>query len=61
MQNEKPQVNKQVLTDEKLDEIDFQLEQSPQKSLRRLAQQVRLSKSSVQIPKKEIPGTNYRK
>ena len=33
----------------KLDEIRFRLEQSPQKSLRRLAQQVGVSKSSVQI------------
>ena len=40
MQNKKPQVNKRVLTEEKLDEIGFRLEQSPQKSLRRLVQQV---------------------
>ena len=33
MQNKKPQVNKRVLTDEKLDEIGFRLEQIPQKSL----------------------------
>ena len=49
----KPQVNKRVLTDEKLDEIGFLLEQSPQKSLRRLAQQVGVSKSSVQISDKK--------
>ena len=49
MQNKKPQVNKRVLTDE----INFRLEQSPQKSLCRLAQQVGVSKSSVQVPKKK--------
>ena len=52
MQNKNPQVNKRVLTDEKLDEIGFRLEQSPQKSLCRLAQQVGVSKS-VQIPEKK--------
>ena len=31
MQNKKPQVNKRVLTNEKLDEIGCQLEQSPKK------------------------------
>ena len=49
VQNKKPQVNKRVLTEEKLDEIGFRLEQSPKKSLRRLAQQVGVSKSSVQL------------
>ena len=48
VQNKKPQVNKLVLTEEKLDEIGFRLEQSPQKSLCQLAQQVGVSKSSVQ-------------
>ena len=42
-----------VLTDEKLDEIGFRLERSPQKSLCRLAQQVGVSKTSVQIPEKK--------
>ena len=41
------------LTEEKLDEIGFRLEQSPQKSLRRLAQQVGKSKTSVQISDKK--------
>ena len=49
MQNKNRQVNKRVLTDEKLDEIGFRLEQSLQKPLRRLAQQKGVSKSSVQI------------
>ena len=53
MQNKKHQMNKRVLTDEKLDEIGFHLVQSPQISLCRLAQQVGVSKSSVQIPKKK--------
>ena len=53
MQNKKPQVNKRVLTDEKVDEIVFRVEQTPQKSLCRIAQQVGVSKSSVQIPKKK--------
>ena len=30
MQNKKPQVNKRVLIDDKLNEIGFQLEQNPQ-------------------------------
>ena len=53
MQNKKPQVNKRVLTDEKLEEIGFRLEQSPKKSLCRLGQQVGVSKSSVQISDKK--------
>ena len=52
MQNKKPQVNKQVLTD-KLDEIRFRLQQSPQKPLRLLAQWVGVSKFSVQISDKK--------
>ena len=47
MQNKKPQLNKRVLTHEKLDEKGFRLEHSPQKYLRRVAQQVGVSKSSV--------------
>ncbi|PSN57363.1 hypothetical protein C0J52_02895 [Blattella germanica] len=46
--NKKPRVNKRVLTEEKLDEIAFRLEISPRKSLRRLAQEVGVSKTSVQ-------------
>ena len=53
VQNKKPQVNKRVLAGEKLDEIGFRLEQSPQKSLRQLAQQVGVSKSSIQISDKK--------
>ena len=53
MQNKKPQVNKRVLTDEKLDEIGLRLEQSQQKSLCRLALQVGMSKSSVQLPEEK--------
>ena len=47
VQNKKPQVNKRALTDDKLDEIGFLLEQIPQKSLRRLTQQIGVPKSSV--------------
>jgi hypothetical protein len=36
-----------VLTEEKLDEIRARLEHTPQKSLRRLAQETSISKSSV--------------
>ena len=60
VQNKKPQVNKRVLTEEKLDEIGFRLEQSPQKSLRRLAQQVGVSKSSVQLATKLLKLKPYK-
>ena len=40
-------MNKRVLTEGTLDEISFRLERRPQKSMRRLAQEVGVSKISV--------------
>ena len=53
MQNKKPQVYKWVLSDEKLHKMGFRLEQCPKKSLHQLAEQVGVSKSSVQISDKK--------
>ena len=52
-------MNKRVLTDEELDETGFRLEQSPQKSLRRLAQQIGVSESSVQHATKLLKLNSY--
>ncbi|PSN54401.1 hypothetical protein C0J52_21885 [Blattella germanica] len=56
----KPRVNKRVLTEEKLDEIAFRLEISPRKSLRRLAQEVGVSKTSVQHATKLLKLKPYK-
>ena len=58
--NKKPRVNKRVLTEEKLDEIAFRLEISPRKSLRRLAQEVGVSKTSVQHATKLLKLKPYK-
>ncbi|PSN46547.1 hypothetical protein C0J52_19601, partial [Blattella germanica] len=58
--NKKPRVNKRVLTEEKLDEIAFRLEISSRKSLRRLAQEVGVSKTSVQHATKLLKLKPYK-
>ena len=45
--NKKKRIRKRVLTEEKLDEIGERLEHTPTKSLRRLGQEARISKSSA--------------
>ncbi|KAJ4428890.1 hypothetical protein ANN_25883 [Periplaneta americana] len=51
---------RRVLTEEKLDEVGARLEHSPRKSLRRLAQEVNISKTSAFVATKLLKLKPYR-
>ncbi|KAJ4434323.1 hypothetical protein ANN_22880 [Periplaneta americana] len=58
--NKKHVQQRRVLTEEKLDEVGTRLEQSPRKSLRHLAQEVNISKTSAFMATKLLELKPYR-
>jgi hypothetical protein len=50
--DKKPHRKRTVLTEDKLDNIGARLEASPRKSLRRIAQETRVSETSARTAKK---------
>lgn len=58
--NKKHVRQRRVLTEEKLDEVGARLEHTPQKSLRRLAQEVNISKSAAFVATKLLKLKPYK-
>ncbi|XP_069673339.1 uncharacterized protein [Periplaneta americana] len=60
LNDKKTQPRRRVLTEEKLDDIGARLENSPRKSLKRLAQEVGVSKSSARVATKLLNLKSYK-
>jgi transposase len=59
LMDRKPKHKRRVLTEEKLDEIGARLEETPWKTLRRLAQETGISESSARTATKLLCLSNY--